>query len=528
MTSVICFLKIRFTGFLLVLCVSLSLWFETPAQVRAVYDRGTTGLFQALKKLNTSASVLMIGAHPDDEDTALLAYLARGKNARTAYLSLTRGDGGQNIIGQELGESLGVIRTEELLQARRLDGAEQFFTRAYDYGFSKTLAEAKEKWNEQVILCDVVRVLRHFCPLVVVSQFSGTPQDGHGQHQFAGYITPLAVKAAADLNQCGSAGSPWTVQKFYVRNRGQGEPRLRINTGDYDPVLGRSYFEIAMEARSQHKSQEQGVLELKGEQYSNLNLISGEVKETDIFEKLDTSILGVVGHIQNSEGPNRQRLEEMQKIAADAMREFDVQAPEKILPHLAKGYDLAVKGEWSTRAPGTKAFFSDKQKEFAEAIRPAAGIQLDALSDRENIVSGETAIISVRTFLAVKDGVKGSDIKLAVPNTWTAVKAESTPQPQQQGFFRRETGDFSASFSVRIPSTELPFQPYWLKNPRKGEMFDWSSAGDGATHPFDPEVPRAVVTLDVLGTKVEFERPIEFRFADDIRGELRRNMEIVP
>jgi len=143
-------------------------------------------------------------------------------------------------------------------------------------------------------------------------------------------------------------------------------------------------------------------------------------------------------------------------------------------------------------------------------------------------VSGETAIISVRTFLAVKDGVKGSDIKLAVPNTWTAVKAESTPQPQQQGFFRRETGDFSASFSVRIPSTELPFQPYWLKNPRKGEMFDWSSAGDGATHPFDPEVPRAVVTLDVLGTKVEFERPIEFRFADDIRGELRRNMEIVP
>src|SRR5262245_60224395 len=170
----------------------------SQAQVRPVYDRGTTGLLQQLKKLNTSASVLMIGAHPDDEDTGLLSYLARGENARTAYLSLTRGDGGQNIIGPELGEALGVIRTEELVQARRLDGAEQFFTRAYDYGFSKTLAEAKSKWNEEMILCDAVRVIRHFRPQVVVSQFSGTQQDGHGQHQFAGYITPLAVKAAAD------------------------------------------------------------------------------------------------------------------------------------------------------------------------------------------------------------------------------------------------------------------------------------------------------------------------------------------
>ena len=174
--------------------------FASNAQVRPVYDRGATGLLQVLKKLNTSASVLMVGAHPDDEDSALLSYLARGENARTAYLSLTRGDGGQNIIGDELGESLGVIRTEELLQARRLDGAEQFFARAYDYGFSKTLAEAKEKWNEQVILCDTVRVIRHFRPLVVVSGFSGTPQDGHGQHQFAGYITPLAVKAASDMS----------------------------------------------------------------------------------------------------------------------------------------------------------------------------------------------------------------------------------------------------------------------------------------------------------------------------------------
>ncbi|MEO8647656.1 MAG: PIG-L family deacetylase [Acidobacteriota bacterium] len=148
------------TGFLVFLWGAAAMPSTVEAQVRPVYDRGTTGLYQLLQRLNNSKSVLMIGAHPDDEDTALLAYLARGEHARTAYLSLTRGDGGQNIIGAELGEALGVIRTEELLQARRLDGAEQFFTRAYDYGFSKTLVEAKEKWNEKVILCDAVKVIR--------------------------------------------------------------------------------------------------------------------------------------------------------------------------------------------------------------------------------------------------------------------------------------------------------------------------------------------------------------------------------
>src|SRR6187397_584989 len=142
---------------------------ESSAQVRPVNDYGALGVGHLLRQLQTTASVLMIGAHPDDEDSALLAYLARGENARTAYLSLTRGDGGQNIIGPELFESLGVIRTEELLQARRLDGAEQYFTRAFDFGFSKTRSETAALWNEQAVLEDMVRVIRTFRPLVVYS-----------------------------------------------------------------------------------------------------------------------------------------------------------------------------------------------------------------------------------------------------------------------------------------------------------------------------------------------------------------------
>ena len=185
-----------FVLLILLLSVAASMRLDISAQVRPVNDYGALGLGRLLKQLNTTASVMMIGAHPDDEDSALIAYLARGENARTAYLSLTRGDGGQNIIGPELFESLGVIRTEELLQARRLDGAEQYFTRAFDYGFSKTLAEARSKWPEDIIKCDAVRAIRLFRPLVVISRFSGTPADGHGQHQYAGYIAPLEIGRA--------------------------------------------------------------------------------------------------------------------------------------------------------------------------------------------------------------------------------------------------------------------------------------------------------------------------------------------
>src|SRR6185369_15988396 len=233
---------------LIVFCLVYALPAAVSAQVRPVNDYGALGLGRLLKKLNTTASVMMIGAHPDDEDSGLLAYLARHDNADTAYLSLTRGDGGQNIIGPELFESLGVIRSEELLQARRLDGAQQYFTRAFDYGFSKTLAEARQKWDEKVILCDTVRAIRSFRPLVVISRFSGTPADGHGQHHYSGYISPLAVKAAADPQQCKGSGEPWQVLKFYVEQGFGGNsptPTVRLNTGEYDPMLGRTYFEVA-------------------------------------------------------------------------------------------------------------------------------------------------------------------------------------------------------------------------------------------------------------------------------------------
>src|ERR671931_2438200 len=183
-----------------------------PAQ-----ERGAAALGELIQGLGVNARVLVIGAHPDDEDTQLIAWLARGRHVETAYLSLTRGDGGQNLIGNELGEALGVIRTEELLAARRIDGAHQYFTRAYDFGFSKTAEETFRHWPHDSVLGDVVKVVRAFRPHVIISIWSGTPQDGHGHHQAAGILAREAYDASADTARfpADTFGAPWAVPKFY-------------------------------------------------------------------------------------------------------------------------------------------------------------------------------------------------------------------------------------------------------------------------------------------------------------------------
>lgn len=517
--------------------IALTSVLAVGGQVRPVYDRGATGLIQLLNRLNTSASVLMIGAHPDDEDTALLAYLARGENARTAYLSLTRGDGGQNIIGSELGEALGVIRTEELLQARRLDGAEQYFTRAYDYGFSKTLAEARSKWDEKFVLCDAVKVIRTFRPLVVVAQFSGTPADGHGQHQFAGYLAPIAVRAAADPVQCSEAGQPWSVKKFYSRHRGGGDARLRINTGKFDPILGRSYFEIAMEARSQHKSQEQGVLELRGEQFSSLNLQGSEKKEISIFEGLDVSIRACGTGSTANTGSD---LSDIQDAAEKALREFDPRSPDGILPHLVRGYQAArAKGAFSASNPPSEVFARTLADRFAEAIAFVLGLQVDALSDVETVAPGESFNVSVKAYSPLKDKVRVKDNSLAVPAKspvtsvgsgldWWQVAKRPAPTSNSPAYSSREVSMASEHFTVTVPRDADLSVPYWLVEPRQGDLFTQSGPVNFHGLPLQPSVPRASLTVEVGGVDVYLERPVEFRFADDVRGEIRRNVDVVP
>src|SRR5689334_11473658 len=209
----------------------------------------------------------MIGAHPDDEDTQVIAFLSKARHIETAYLSLTRGDGGQNLIGNELGQVLGMIRTEELLAARRIDGARQYFTRAFDFGFSKDTIDTYKHWQRDSILDDVVRVVREFRPHVIIAVFGGTPRDGHGHHQVSGLLARAAYDVAGDTVKYPARrfGEPWTPLKFYRAARFNPQAgTLSMNVGEYSPLLGRSYGEIAGESRSQHKSQGFGVPQLKG------------------------------------------------------------------------------------------------------------------------------------------------------------------------------------------------------------------------------------------------------------------------
>jgi len=241
--------------------------------------------------------VLWIAAHPDDEDTNLISWLARGRNVETAYLSLTRGDGGQNLIGNELGEALGVIRTEELLAARRIDGAHQYFGRAYDFGFSKTADETRKHWPQDSLLQDAITVIRAFRPHIVATTFSGTPRDGHGQHQISAIVARDAYNLAADTVRfpVSRFGRPWMPLKFYRLARFSPQDRtLSINVGEYNPYLGVSYQEIAADSRSQHKSQGFGALIRKGVVWDYLTREDSRVpappakEETSIFAGIDT------------------------------------------------------------------------------------------------------------------------------------------------------------------------------------------------------------------------------------------------
>nr|MBA3439641.1 PIG-L family deacetylase [Pyrinomonadaceae bacterium] len=535
--------------------INVGLTTTTRAQVRSPYNMGAAGLGQLLRRLQTTASAMHIAAHPDDEDTALIARLARGDGARIAYLSLTRGEGGQNVIGTELFEALGVIRTEELLQARRLDGGDQFFTRAYDFGFTKTRAEAAEKWGEREVLGDMVRAIRLYRPLVIVTRFSGTPNDGHGQHQLAGHLAPLAFRAAGDPaqfpEQIREGLRPWQPRKLYQSEgfRRSADPKeqatLRVDTGHYDPLFGRSYFEIAMEGRSQHKSQEMGVLELRGPQSSGMRLVESHVqsanKDEQLFGNLDTSITGIARTASITDPKIISDLTVIEKAAARALADYNALHPQRIIPALSEGLDAtrrvrASLAQSSSPAADAQAeaelLLKRKEQEFSEALERAAGVQVDVLADSETVAPGESLGIAVRVFTANSADaslIRMESLQLRAPDGWRVEQLAGTSQVAASDLpRRREVPQAVAYFRVTVPLSAPLTEPYWLREPRAGYLFKWPAGVPYAATPLAPTLISGEAKLRVGNTPVEVSKPVQFRFADDIRGELRREVHVVP
>lgn len=531
------------------------------AQVRPLYNRGAAGLTLLLGRLQSTASALHTGAHPDDEDSALIATLARGKHARVAYLSLNRGEGGQNIIGTELFEALGVIRTEELLQARRLDGGEQFFTRTMDYGFSKTRAEAEAKWGRREVLGDMVRVIRQYRPLVITSRFSGTPADGHGHHQLAGALTPPAFEAAANPDEfpehLAEGLRPWQARKLYV---GQGfrpdpstPPTTTIATGVLDPLVGRSHAEIAWEGRSQHKSQEMGSLELLGPQQSALRLLANRTdaprspgtsepapgtNETDLFDGIDTSLRGLARLAGLPDNALASELAAIDAAVTEAVRDYDARSPGLIVPALARGLAATRQARAALRALGAPEqatydadfLLAHKEDDFAEALALAAGITLDPLADAETLTPGGSLMVTVRAFAADNAGVTLGTPRVTGPHGWTIAPAAPRDDTDGDNPFARFFREFPAAtttFRANAPE-DAPFtQPYWLAQPRNRDSFVWPEGAPGGA-PFEAPLLTAHQPVEVAGVTFELTRPVEYRYADRVRGEIRRSPAVVP
>lgn len=559
-------MKLRETTLIICLIIALlypvSIRSARPQESRAAHHTGAVALGQLLRRLQTTASALHTGAHPDDEDTALIARLARGDGARVAYLSLTRGEGGQNRLGAELYEPLGVIRTEELLQARSIDGGEQLFTRAFDYGFSKTRAEAAAKWDERALLSDMVRAIRTFRPVVVISRFAGDAADGHGHHQLAGHLTPLAVRAAADTTefpeQIAEGLRAWAVRKFYVgegfRREAGNEPTLRLDTGRYDSLSGRSYFEMAMESRSLHRSQEMGALELRGAQTSGLrlaqNLTSATARDENIFDGIDTSITGIARNFNLRDERTVREIASVERAAQTALRDFDALNPSRIVPALVEGLRACARSraylsqnqtDDSSNRADARFLLARKESEFADALRIAAGVRVDVLADTETVAPGESLIVAARVFHPEISPSANTEItsvnveamSLRAPENWR-VEAIEEPATTTTGnpFRRREVAQHSRWFRVTLPRDATITEPYWLRYSRTGDLFQWPPGErTPRLQPFaSPEVT-GEVTLRLNGAETvsfNISQPLQYRFADAVRGEVRRAVAVVP
>ena len=271
----------------------IGILFTLYSMAQAPKQASSADILQGLKKLEVFGSVLYVAAHPDDENTRFLGYMANEKKYRTGYLSLTRGDGGQNLIGDEQGIDLGLIRTQELLSARRIDGAQQFFTRAFDFGFCKNPEEAMKIWNHDSVLADVVWVIRKFKPDVIIARFPTTGEGGHGHHTASAILAGEAFEAAADSTKFTEQlkfVKPWQAKRLlwnsfnFGGNNTTRDDHFKIDCGVYNAILGKSYGEMAAESRSRHKSQGFGVPAQRGKNIEYFKLLKGENFATDFLE----------------------------------------------------------------------------------------------------------------------------------------------------------------------------------------------------------------------------------------------------
>ena len=489
------------------LLLSLILLFLQSTHAQATDPRNAAEIRLALKKLTVLGSVLYIGAHPDDENTALLATLAQDRCYRTAYLSITRGEGGQNLLGPEQGEMLGLIRTQELLAARRIDGAEQYFTSAIDFGFSKTSEETLRFWGKEKTLADVVWVVRTFRPDVIVTRF--TPiLGGHGNHTASAILAEEAFRAAANPSRFPEQlqyVSPWQAKRivFNIFRQPQSDqnpksvPIVSIDIGAYSPLLGKSFTEIAGEGRSMHKSQGMGASQNRGESLNYFQHIEGDTAKKDLFDGINIGW----SRIKNADS--------IGKILEETYRTFDDLTPARSIPLLFKALN-------QLHAMTQNSWVSVKKEELIHAILVCAGLWIDATTSENFAVPASeiklnTTIINRSAYPLVLDR-----ITLPFAGTDTLFHLQLVTNQTVR-----------SNFTLRLPEQIDCSQPYWLID--KPDVGSYNISNKLLVR--QPEnTPPVIVTIRLSspdGT-LKVDVPLRQRVIDPVDGELLRPFVIVP
>ncbi len=486
--------------------MSLGVWSTALAQPARQPHAGE--IAAGLRRLGVTGSVLYVAAHPDDENTRLLAWLAGGRGLRAGYLSMTRGDGGQNLIGTEQDELLGLIRTNELLAARRIDGAEQLFTRARDFGYSKSADETLRIWGRDEVLADVVLAIRRFQPDIIVTRFTTKPPN-HGHHTASALLAEEAFAAAADPSrfpeQLGQL-QPWkadrllnNVSTWNLQPNADMSAYLKVDVGGFDPLLGRSWGEVAAESRSQHKSQGFGVQAERGQLWEYFNPLVGTRPKSDLFEGLDLTWKRWSG------------TDKVVQAIDEASNGFNPRAPHLSIPALLRVHEAL------SALPDANPWKTLKLRETEALVAACAGLFLEVRAAETSAVPGGQVTLNV----------------LALNRSPAAVKLVSVllPGGGSVADFSELTAEklFKVSKPVTLPADARISTPYWLREPTKGGLYTLAEADRALVgRPEGEPALTATFVYEVGGKRFSVVRPVVYVWTDPVRGELYRAFEIVP
>ena len=469
-----------------------------------VAQKTSSEIYAQIKKMGVVGSVLYVAAHPDDENNSFLPYLTKDRMYRTAYLSLTRGDGGQNLIGKEQGIELGLIRTQELLAARAQDGAEQYFSRAYEFGFSKSSEEALSIWNHEQVLSDAVWVIRKFQPDIIITRFPRDARAGHGHHSASAIIANEAYEAAADSTkfpeQFKYGVKPWKAKRILWNTFNFGTVnttnanQLNVEVGGYNATIGKSYGEIGAEARTMHKSQGEGRPRRRGSSFEFFETTGGETATKDIMEGVNTSW-------------DRLNAPQIQTSINDILKNYEIEKPSKSVPALVHLYSLI-------EALPASLWKEYKLSELQSIIKEAAGLYLEASTQQQELLPGSN--LQVQLFLNQRSS--------------TSSVLEMVSLPGKDSIFGKtlvSNQNISWDYTFKVPTTQAISQPYWLEQPKTEGMFvvnDQMLIGKAQNDP----IFTARCNVLIEGHHFSFSIPIQYKYVDPTKGDVFQPLVVVP